>query len=278
MRRVVRNDSHCTSSAVQGLFMTARSAGAAVVTGAARGIGKAVAQALAETGFTVVVSDIDLEAGAATVEGLNKSGGPHHFVPADMRNLDDIGLLMDTVVDRCGRLDVLVNNAATTGAIDFLDVSEADWDSILDLNAKGYFFAMQEAARRMERGARIVNIASIAGKGWKETSNIAYASSKGAVVTMTRIAAAALGASGIRVNSVCPGMTKTEMMLGWLNARASAESASPDDLLDELSQQVPLRLLNEPADVAAAVVFLATNASRTITGQSLNVDGGLIND
>jgi NAD(P)-dependent dehydrogenase (short-subunit alcohol dehydrogenase family) len=250
----------------------------AVVTGAAHGIGKAVAQALAQAGFLVVVSDIDAPAGEAVVRDLNAGGSRHQFAAADMRNLLDISGLVSSVFERCGRLDVLVNNAATTRAIDFLELTEADWDSTLDLNAKGYFFAMQEAARRMESGGRIVNMASIAGKGWRETSNIAYASSKGAVITMTRIAAAALGPLGIRVNAVCPGMTKTDMMLDWLARRASAAGVTPEQILEDLSGQVPLGLLNEPSDVAAAVVFLATDASRTITGQSINVDGGTLND
>src|SRR5690349_7540485 len=165
----------------------------ALVTGAARGIGKAVAEALAGAGFQVVVSDVDSATGAAVARELNAKGGRHHFVAADMRSRADVVRLFDSAVELCGQLDVLVNNAATTRAINFFEVTEGDWDGILDLNAKGYFFAMQEAARRMKRGGRIVNIASIAGKGWKETSNIAYASSKGAVITMTRVAAATLG-------------------------------------------------------------------------------------
>jgi NAD(P)-dependent dehydrogenase (short-subunit alcohol dehydrogenase family) len=257
---------------------TGPTTGVALVTGAARGIGKAVAHALAGAGFQVVVSDVDAAGGEAVVLELNAGGGRHHFIAADMRRPTEIAGLFDSAMDLCGRLDVLVNNAATTRAIDFFEVTEDDWDAILDLNAKGYFFAMQEAARRMERGGRIVNMSSIAGKGWKETSNIAYASSKGAVITMTRIAAAVLGPSGIRVNAVCPGMTKTDMMLDWLAKRASTMGVSSDALLADLSGQVPLGLLNEPDDVAAAVLFLATDASRTITGQSLNVDGGIVND
>lgn len=253
-------------------------AGVAVVTGAARGIGRAVARALARDGFRVVVCDVDAPAAEAVAAELNGPRQLHHFIAADMSRTADIVGLFDAAVERYGRLDVLVNNAATTRAIPFLEVSEADWDSTLDLNAKGYFFAMQEAARRMEPGGRIVNMSSIAAKGWKETSNIAYASSKGAVITMTRVAAALLGPSGIRVNAVCPGMTKTDMMLDWLARRAAEAGVSPEELLADLSAQVPLGLLNDPDDVAAAVLFLATNASRTITGQSLNVDGGIIND
>jgi NAD(P)-dependent dehydrogenase (short-subunit alcohol dehydrogenase family) len=196
-----------------------------------------------------------------------------------MFRVPEVRKLMDVAVDRFGRLDVLVNNAATTRAIDFFDVSEEDWDRILQLNAKGYFFAMQAAAAKMAaRSGSIVNIASIAGKGWKETSNIAYASSKGAVIAMTRIAATRLGPAGVRVNAICPGMTKTEMMVSWLAGRAAQQGVSQEALLAEMAQQVPLRLLNEPADVAAAVVFLGSQASRTITGQSLNVDGGILFD
>jgi NAD(P)-dependent dehydrogenase (short-subunit alcohol dehydrogenase family) len=251
-----------------------------VVTGAARGIGRAAATALQKAGFSVVAVDIDDVGGTEAVADLERRGGEHAYVHADMCRVQEVRQLMDVAVDRFGRLDVLVNNAATTRAIDFFDVSEADWDRILQLNAKGYFFAMQAAAVKMaEAGSgSIVPIASIAGKGWKETSNIAYASSKGAVIAMTRIAAARLGPAGIRVNAICPGMTKTEMMLGWLAGRASQQGVPQETLLAEMAQQVPLGLLNEPTDVAAAVVFLGSQASRTITGQSLNVDGGILFD
>jgi NAD(P)-dependent dehydrogenase (short-subunit alcohol dehydrogenase family) len=253
--------------------------GAAVVTGAARGIGKAIAGQLGNLGYHVVLADID-DGAVSVAKTITADGGCATFIHADMNEPADVSKLLDTAAEIAGGLSVLVNNAAITRAIDLFDVTVDDWDAIFRLNARGYFLAMQAAARHMRvtGGGSIVNVGSIAGKGWKETSNIAYASSKGAVVTMTRIAAARFGQHGIRVNSVCPGMTRTELMEGWLQGRSEQEGRSVGDLLDEVAEQVPLRRINAPEDVAAAVCFLASDAAHTITGQSLNVDGGIVWD
>jgi len=248
----------------------------AIVTGAARGIGLACATALAQERYRVVLVDVDEAAGRAAARGLPGDG--HQFFRVDLRDPAATIAGVGDIHHRVGEIDVLVNNAGVTRAIDFFDVDEADWNRINEVNGRGAFFVMQTVAARMQRGASIVNIASIAGKGWKETSNIAYAASKGAVIAMTRVAAARLGPAGIRVNAVCPGITTTDLMMDWLRGRAGEEGIPVDDLLASVSRQVPLGLLNEPADVAAAVVFLAGDGSRTITGQSLNVDGGIVFD
>ena len=251
----------------------------AVVTGAASGIGKACLEALAENGFTVVCSDLS-EYGATLVDDMTQRGLSAMFVQTDMARPEEITNLFDRTIEKLGRVDVLVNNAGITKVIDLFDMTIEDWDRIYAVNTRGTFLALQGAARRMSQtgGGSIVNIGSISAKGFKETSNIAYASSKGAVVTMTRIAAARLGALNIRVNAVCPGMTTTEMWSRWVDDRAVQTGTTRQELLAELSLKVPLNRLNEPSDVAAAVMFLATDASRTITGQSLNVDGGTMWD
>jgi 3-oxoacyl-[acyl-carrier protein] reductase len=253
--------------------------GAVVVTGAARGIGKAVAEAFAGVGEQVVLADIN-EQGEDVAKELSDRGLEATFVRADMTVLADITALMDTAVSKYSQIRVLVNNAGVTRPIDFFEITEADWNSIMELNARGYFFAMQAAARHMREsgGGSIVNVASIAGKGWRETSNVAYASSKGAVVTMTRIAAGLLGSCGVRVNSVCPGMTRTELMENWITGRAAQEGRPASELLAEVSRNVSLGRLSTPGNIADAVLFLASDAASTITGQSLNVDGGVIWD
>jgi NAD(P)-dependent dehydrogenase (short-subunit alcohol dehydrogenase family) len=248
----------------------------AIVTGGARGIGSACARALADAGYRIVLVDIDDAAGGEASAALPGSG--HEYVRLDLRDVAAIRAAVEDIHARRGRIDVLVNNAGVTRVIDLFDVEEAEWNRIAEINSRGTFFMMQAVAARMERGGSIVNIASIAGKGWKETSNIAYAGSKGAVVAMTRIAAARLGASGIRVNAVCPGITTTDLMLGWIRGRAENEGVEVAELLSEIAQQVPLGILNESEDVAAAVLFLAGEGARTITGQSLNVDGGIVFD
>jgi NAD(P)-dependent dehydrogenase (short-subunit alcohol dehydrogenase family) len=191
-----------------------------------------------------------------------------------------ISALFSDVSERYERLDVLVNSAGVTRVIDLLDVTPDDWDTIININAHGTLLAMQGAARMMAGvgGGRIVNIGSISAKGFKESSNIVYASSKAAVVNVTRIAATRFGPLNIRVNCVCPGMTKTKMWSSWIDDRSAATGRSRADLLEEMSAKVPLHRLNEPTDVAAAVLFFATDVSRPITSQSLNVDGGTMWD
>lgn len=251
----------------------------AVVTGGAQGIGRACVARLSESGYTVVIADISPHAESVVLD-IKRQGGTASFLPCDTSDPTAVDRLFDIVKESYGGADVLINNAAVTRPIPFFDVTPADWDQILGVNARGYFLALQAAARQMRdkgRGA-IVNVASIAGKGWKETSNIAYASSKGAVIAMTRIAAAQLGEHDIRVNAVCPGMTKTDLMLGWVHGRAEAQGVAESELMKELVANVSLARLNTVDNVADAVMFLASDAASNITGQSLNVDGGIIWD
>jgi NAD(P)-dependent dehydrogenase (short-subunit alcohol dehydrogenase family) len=248
----------------------------AVITGAGHGIGRACALTLSAAGFATVIADIDPDSKSVCDE-IAASGGSGYFVHVDMADPSAIVGLFEEINKQFGHIDVLVNNAAVTRQIDFFDVSQGDWDVIMNLSARGYFLAMQAAASSMREtgGGSIVNIASIAGKGWRETSNIAYASSKGAVITMTRIAAARLGEYDIRVNAVCPGMTMTEGHAKWLDGRAKQDGVTRDQLLTEItSKAVPLRRANETYDIANAVLFLSSSSARNITGQSLNVDGG----
>ena len=253
---------------------------AAVVTGAARGIGRATATALAGAGHSVLVADRDADAGRAVVLELQAAGAEASFLQVDMARAEDAESLVDGTLSAFGRLDVLVNNAAVTRVIDLFDVQVADWDELTSINSRGYFLALQAVARHMRDngGGSIVNVASIAAKGWRNTTNIAYASSKGAVVTMTRIAAATLGKHGIRVNAVCPGMTRTDMMQDWISKRAAELGTTTPELIESLTDHVALGRLVEPAEVAATVVFLASPASAAITGQSLNVDCGTVWD
>ena len=148
------------------------------------------------------------------------------------------------------------------------------------MNIKGTFSMMQAVARvmREKREGRIVNISSISGKGYRNTSNIAYATSKGALIAMTRIAAVQLGKYGISVNAVCPGITETELMTAWLESRAREGRKPKHDLIKELLADSALLRINTALDVAQAVLFLVSDASRNITGQSLNVDSGMMWD
>jgi NAD(P)-dependent dehydrogenase (short-subunit alcohol dehydrogenase family) len=251
----------------------------AVVTGAGRGIGRSMALGLAEAGANIAVSDIDAAAVEDTVIAIKALGRESLAVPADMGNLDDIDRMIGQAKDTFGRIDIMVNNAGVTRYIYIMDVLEEDWDRIHRVNAKGVFFGMQRAAREMidqGTGGRIINIASIAGKGYSGASNAAYAASKGAVIAMTQLAAHQLGQHDINVNSICPGATLTTMGAENLASRAESSGRSIQELEQARDARIPIGRPNGPEDIAAMALFLAGPGARNITGQAFNVDGGLV--
>ncbi|MXY19725.1 MAG: 3-oxoacyl-ACP reductase FabG [Dehalococcoidia bacterium] len=251
----------------------------ALVTGAAQGMGRAIAIRLASEGASVVATDINGRLVEQTTIDIRELGHDAIAVEADIGDVEDIDRVVVEALNAFGRIDILVNNAGVTRHADIMDLTVEDWDRIHRVNARGAFFCLQRAAREMidsGRGGRIINIASIAGKGYSGTSNAAYAASKGAVLAMTQIAAHQLGGYDINVNAICPGRTLTEM------SRATAVQRSQDlgIPLDELEEQrnaiIPIGRANEPEDIAEMAMFLAGPGSRNITGQAFNVDGGLV--
>ena len=252
----------------------------AVVTGAGQGIGRASALALAGAGARVVAADIDGGKAQATADAIMASQRPALAVQADVGALGDIDRMVRQSVEAYGQIDILLNNAGVTRRADIMELTEADWDRIHRVNAKGVFFCLQRVAREMipRRTGRIINIASIAGKGYAGTSNAAYAASKGAVISLTRIAALQLAGYNINVNSVCPGVTRTALSDANLQVRAQQEGVGIEEMERRRADLIPLKRANDPEDIAAMVVFLASPGARNITGQSFNVDGGLILD
>lgn len=252
----------------------------AIVTGSGRGIGKAIASHYAREGATVVIAELDEALGKKLESELTSGGGKAGFIRTDLNKLADIEALMTSVSGRYGRLDILVNNAAVTKSLDFFEVTERDWDWIHNLNSKGLFFCMQAAARVMKEqgGGKIINIASIAGKGYPATSNVAYAGSKGAAIAMTRIGASSLARYNINVNAICPGVTRTELYYQVMKGKVQSSGKSEQDIIAALDASIPIRRSNEPEDIADLAVFLASDESRNVTGQSWNVDGGLMWD
>jgi len=252
----------------------------ALVTGAGQGIGMASALALSAAGAHVVVADIAVEKARATADAIMSVQRRSLAVQADVGDLRDIDRMVRQVMQEFGQIDILLNNAGVTRRADIMDITEADWDRIHRVNAKGVFFCLQRVAREMipRRSGRIINIASIAGKGYAGASNAAYAASKGAVISLTKTAAQQLGRHNINVNSVCPGVTRTALSDANLHVRAQQEGVSIEQMEQRRAEVIPLKRANDPEDIAAMVVFLASAGARNITGQSFNVDGGLIPD
>src|SRR5437016_8418802 len=234
-----------------------------LVTGAGAGIGRATALAMAAEGAVVAAADIERGAAERTSADCNEErtvGNNRRAIAieADCGDVASIDRMIAQAVAGLGGLDVIVNNAGVTRFADIMDLTEADWDRIHRVNAKGVFFCLQRAAREMIRqfeadgsGGRIINIASISGRGYAGASNAAYAASKGAVIALTKMAAQQLGRYNINVNAICPGITRTE--LGARNAvtRAAERGITVEQLLVEQEAGIPIRRANTPDDIAA---------------------------
>ena len=250
----------------------------ALVTGAASGIGRACALALAEAGAQVVAADINAAGAQATADSI--AGGQRKALPitVDVGDLAQIDAMVKQALATFGQIDILVNNAGVTRRAYIMDLTEADWDRIHRVNAKGVFFCLQRVAREMipRRSGRIINIASIAGKGYAGTSNAAYAASKGAVISLTRTASQQLAQHDINVNSICPGVTRTALSEANMEARAKERGVTVEEMQRLRAADIPLGRANDPEDIAAMAVFLASSGARNITGQNYNVDGGII--
>ena len=251
----------------------------ALVTGAAQGMGRAIAMRLAAEGANVVATDINSRLVEQTSIDIRESGHEAIAVEADIGDIDDINRVVEEALNSFGRIDILVNNAGVTRFANIMDLTVDDWDKIHRVNARGVFFCLQRVAREMidqGDGGRIINIASIAGKGYSGTSNAAYAASKGAVIALTNIAAHQLGQYDINVNAICPGITRTAMGQANMAQRSEALGVPIEELEAQRNSIIPIRRANEPDDIADMATFLAGPGSRNITGQAFNVDGGLV--
>jgi NAD(P)-dependent dehydrogenase (short-subunit alcohol dehydrogenase family) len=250
----------------------------AIVTGAGQGIGKAAALALAAAGANVVAADINEASVKETAAAIAATGRRALAIKADMGSVNDIDRMVSEAVAAWGRIDILVNNAGVTRRAYIMDLTEEDWDRIFRVNAKGVFFCLQRVAREMipRRSGRIINTASIAGKGFAGTSNAIYAASKGAVISLTKTAAQQLARHNINVNAVCPGIVRTAMYTEMVRVMAETDGLSIEEVERRAVRSVPLQRANEPEDIAATIVFLASPGARNVTGQAFNVDGGLV--
>ena len=231
----------------------------AVITGAAQGIGKAIAAAFVAEGAELLLADIDAQRLAATAAELGQEG-----MVIDVSRKTEIARLFARVAERWGSLDILVNNAGVTHAAELDDLTEEDFDRVLAINLKSALWATQEAARLMDAGSAIVNMSSV-NAVLAIPNQIPYAVSKSALKQLTNVTALALSPKGIRVNAIGPGSIMTEMLAGIMNDQAAE---------DRILSRTPLGRCGEPAEVAAVAVFLACGESSYITGQTIYPDGG----
>lgn len=248
-----------------------------VITGAGRGIGAAIAARLGEEGANVVIADVDGDAAAAVAAAIPDGRGLG--VACDVSDRDQVRAAITAAVERFGRIDVFYNNAGVSQTVRFMDVTEAEWDRTMRVNGLGVLVGTQEAARQLIAqggGGKIINTASIAGKqGYPLFPN--YSASKFAVVGLTQSAARALAEHGITVNAFCPGVVGTEL---WQQLDQEfqdlGETERPGQALEEFGASILLGRVSTPKDVVGLAVFLATADADYITGQSIQVDGGMV--
>ena len=251
----------------------------AIVTGAGRGIGRAIALRLAREGASVAVGDIDGPAAKKVTDEITTRGGQALSLVIDVSRKADAERMVQDTVDRFGRLDILVNNAGIQAVARLIDVDEQTWDRIMDVNAKGVLLCSQAAARHMiERGegGRIINNASRVGKvaPGKGSPLGVYAASKHAVVALTRQMGLELAEHNVLVNCVCPGVVDTAMW-GLIDREiAKLEGVPVGSVIASAVASVPLGRIEEPEDVANMVAFLASSDASYSTGQTFDVSGG----
>jgi 3-oxoacyl-[acyl-carrier protein] reductase len=237
----------------------------ALITGAAQGIGMAIAAGMAREGANVCIADVNIDKAEASAKEVRKSGVKASAIKLDVSNQDEVINAFGSFIKDFGTLDILVNNAGITRDTLLIRMKEEDWDSVMNINLKGTFLCSREAVRIMskQRAGKIINISSIvAFIGNPGQAN--YSSSKAAVIGLTKTIAREYAGRGIRVNAVAPGFIQTPM----------TDDLS-DKVKDEMKQAIPLASFGTTGDVTNAVIFLASKESDYITGQVLHVNGGM---
>ncbi len=237
----------------------------AFITGAAQGIGKAVAIGMAKEGADIGVVDTDVEKAEITAQSIRALGVKSLAIKLDVSMQTEVARAFGTFVKEFGKLDILVNNAGITRDALILRMKEEDWDTVLNVNLKGTFLCCKEAVRQMvkQQYGKIISISSVVAFTGN-TGQVNYSASKAGIVGLTKTIAKEYASRGIRANAVAPGFIKTAMT-----------DAMPEKTREEMKKSIPLGSLGTPADVANAVVFLASRESDYLTGQVLHINGGM---
>lgn len=239
----------------------------AVVTGASRGIGRAIALELASQGAKVVVNySGSVQKAEAVVNEIKANGGEAIAIQANVANSDSVQQLMKTALETFGSLDILVNNAGITRDNLIMRMKDDEWDDVINTNLKGVFLCTKAVTRQMmkQRAGRIINISSIVGVAGN-AGQANYVAAKAGVIGLTKTTAQELASRNILVNAVAPGFITTEMTDGL-----------PEELKETMLKQIPLAKLGQPEDIAKAVAFFASDNANYITGQTLHIDGGMV--
>lgn len=235
----------------------------AIVTGARRGIGRGIAIVLAKEGCNVVVSDINQEDCEKVVEEIEKGDAKGLAIKCDVSSKKEVDNLISKTIEKFGKLDILVNNAGIFPFVPFLEMTEADWDKVLNVNLKSVFLSSQAAAKVMQKGSKIVNISSIAAFiGFPALAH--YCASKGGINSMIRSMALELAPKKININAIAPGSIDTP----------GASEVSNEEVKKQTLAAIPWGRMGSPEDIANIVVFLASDKADYITGQTIIVDGG----
>lgn len=241
----------------------------AIVTGSSKGIGREIALVFAEAGADVVVCSRGLDSSLEVVAEEIRQFGRHPLVvAADVRKKADVEKLVQRTVDEFGVIDILVNNAGVLYKAPFIEHSEEDWDRVMDTNLKGLFLCSQIVGRKMieQKKGNIINLASMRGIG-ASGERAAYCTSKAGVIMLTRVMALEFARFNIRVNAIAPG---------WIKTKLNEHLWSDPSARRQIEAEIPLGYLAEPRDLMGTVLFLASEASQYITGQTIVVDGGFL--
>ncbi len=244
----------------------------AIITGSGKGIGRAIAETFADNGAIVIIATIAYDEGTEVEKAILAKGGRAQFIQTDVAQESQIIALVDTVANRYGKIDILINNAGVTLFKPIFDATLADWDKIINIDLRGVFLCSKYTAQHMVKhgiAGAIVNISSNHAHRTLPDTEI-YAAAKGGVNAMTRSMAISLGKYGIRVNAVCPGFTDTHHYQRWL-----AEKENPEKVADDIKKMHATGEICEPTDIANLALFLVTDQSKKITGAEILIDGGL---